>query len=335
MLNKNTCIIGNIYGLFVCLLLCHDVEIDNTLFIIDTVINKNTVKKEPKNTVWIDYTLRLQEGRMTARDEWRFFLQSKLRFWSIGLSKIYAQDNIPSVSPIVGFHKYSEIEDAPYLFSLYKDNFRLNSFELPHSWSGIKQRIRKGNIYGRHLGRTRQCINRYVSLLSPDDAQSELLKGKNYTVMNLQKMWNEASEYKKEFILQTFGINIKDLSILQSVSTIILTQPFIADAKLTIEEQMDLYRPYIEKYAKEGVVIKPHPREKIDYNEFFPDVTILPGGVPIQVFNVMGCHFERAVTVCSTAISSMVSNETEIVWIGTRVHPNIFKVYGEVPSPKE
>ena len=206
MLYKNSCIIGNIYGLFVCLLLCHDDEIDNTLFIIDTVINKNAVKKEPRNTVWVDYTLRQQAGRMTARDEWRFFLQSKWRFWSIGLSKIYAQDNIPSVSPIVGFHKYSEIEDAPYLFSLYKDNFRLNSFELPYSWSGIKQRIRRGNIYGRHLGRTRQCINRYVSLLSPDDGQSELLKGKNYTEMNLQKMWNEASEYKKELILQTFGI---------------------------------------------------------------------------------------------------------------------------------
>ncbi len=334
MIYKNTCIVGNIYGLFICLLTIPDEEIDKTLFIIDTVINKDAVKKEPPHTIWTDYTLRQQAGQLTSHDEWKYFFKSKLKFWSIGLSNIYAQDNIPCASPIIGFHKYTEIEDSPYLFSLYKNNFRLNAFDLPNTWSGLKQRIRKGNIYGRHLGRTKQCVNRLVSLLKPEDAQSELLKGKKYTELRLQEMWDGASDYKKDIILQTFGIERDELSKLQSAKTIILTQPFIKDADLTIQEQIELYKPYIEKYSDEGVIIKPHPRETLDYARFFPQATMLPAGVPIQIYNVLGVRFDRAVTICSTAISTMISKDTELIWVGTHVHPKILKVYGEVPSPQ-
>lgn len=335
MLYKNTCIIGNIYGLFVYQLMCPDDEIDRTLFFIDTVINKTTIKKAPKHTVWIDYTLLEQTGQLSSRDAWLFMLNMRLKYWWICFTNIFAQDNIPCASPIIGYKKYNEIEDAPYLFSLYKSNFRLNSFELPHSLSGLKQRLKKGPIWGNHLGRNKQCKNRYVSLLRPEDADMDLLKGKRMTEIKLDELWSAASEKKKALVLETFGIEKKDLALIQSANTIILTQPFMDDAGLSLKEQIDLYRPYVEKYEKEGVIIKPHPREKIDYKEFFPNITVLQSGIPMQVFNVLGTSFIRAITVCSTAVSSMMKDDTEIVWIGTNVHPKIHKVYGDVPFEKQ
>lgn len=332
MIYKNTFIVGNIYGLFVSLLICPEDEIDKSLFFIDTVINKSTVKNAPKNTVWIDYTLKEQAGKLSSREQWIFMLKMRLKYWFICFTKIYAQDNIPCASPIIGYKRYSEIEDAPYLFSLYKDNFRLNTFKLPKSLSGLKQRLKRGPIWGRHLGRNMLCVNRYVSLLNPEDRN---IKGKPITEIKLDKLWTAASNKKKEYILNTFGINKEELSNMQSASTIILTQPFIDDANLTLKEQIELYRPYVDKYENEGVIIKPHPREKIDYKEFYPNVTILQAGIPMQIFNVLGVNFKRAITICSTAVSSMMSDETEIVWVGTNIHPKIYKVYGDVPYNKK
>ena len=331
---KNTCIVGNIYGLFVYLLICPDEDIEKTKFFIDTVINKSAVKKEPKHTDWVDYTVRGQAGKLTARDEWKFMFKMRLKYWYIRFTKIYAQDNMPCASPIIGYKFYNEIEDSPYLFSLYKNNFRLNSFELPKTLSGLKQRIRRGPIWGKHLGRNWLCVNRYVSLLNPDDANSELLKGKKITEIKLEDLWNAASDMKKSYILDLFGIDKNELSKMQTANTIILTQPFIDDAGLTLEEQIEIYKPYVEKYAKEGVIIKPHPREKIDYSKIFPNAIVMQGGIPMQIYNVLGANFKRAITICSTAVSSMIKDDTEIIWAGTNVHPKVHKTYGDVPFKK-
>ena len=331
---KNTCIVGNIYGLFVYLLLCPDKEIEKTKFLIDTVINKSAIKREPKHTDWIDYTLPIQAGKFTSRDVWKFMIKMRLKYWYIRFTNIFAQDNIPCVSPIVGYNKYNEIEDAPYLFSLYKDDFRLNSIELPRTLSGLKQRLKYGPIYGNHLGRNKQCTNRYVSLLKPEDANSEILKGKKISEIKLEELWNVASEIKKSYILETFGIDKNELAQLQSAKTIILTQPFIDDAGLSLEEQIEIYQPYVEKYAHEGVIIKPHPREKIDYAAIFPNAIVMEGGIPMQIYNVLGANFKRAITICSTAVSSMMKDDTELIWVGTKVHPKVYETYGDVPFKK-
>ncbi len=58
----------------------------------------------------------------------------------------------------------------------------------------------------------------------------------------------------------------------------------------------------IEQYAfadgKKGTaVIKPHPRDLLDYRKEFPDEIVLDARFPMEILNFMDVQFDRVVTV--------------------------------------
>ena len=63
----------------------------------------------------------------------------------------------------------------------------------------------------------------------------------------------------------------------------------------------------IERYC-EGcrVLIKPHPRDGIDYGALCPDAVVLRGRFPVEVLNFFeGLHIRRAVSIVTTAMNNM------------------------------
>lgn len=82
-----------------------------------------------------------------------------------------------------------------------------------------------------------------------------------------------------------------------------LTQPQPWD----LEIRKQICHDVIAEYA-DGchVVIKPHPREVIDYKALRPDCTVIRGKFPVEVLNFLeGIHFKRAVSFVSTAMDSI------------------------------
>ena len=113
----------------------------------------------------------------------------------------------------------------------------------------------------------------------------------------------------------------------KDVDLLILSQPFVEDCGLSFEEMIELYKPYVEKYKH--VVIKVHPRDKFDYESYFPNVEIMTNQAPMQLLNAMGVVYPNALTVCSTALSAMPS-ETNRIYLGTKVNAKIYKIYGDL-----
>ncbi|WP_218667906.1 glycosyltransferase family 52, partial [Rodentibacter caecimuris] len=81
-------------------------------------------------------------------------------------------------------------------------------------------------------------------------------------------------------------------------------------------------------YDKEKLVVKTHPREKTNYQGYFPDVEVFNENYPSEILDVLGVKFEKAVTLFSTAV--YVYPKENVDFYGTKIHPKLEKRFGEI-----
>lgn len=303
--------------------MCEDGEWDRTIFYvgegIDEAYLKNLKKVVRFSSNYDDYATRAQ------------LLKIKMRAWYhrcryVCHTKLFAQDHLVFSSQLIGGMKYTMVEDAPGSYTTCLESKVRDVLPKP---TRLRPKLRRlllwGPVYGQYFGRNEYCEDRWVTEKS--DEQSPVLQGRHYTILVLQALWDSASERKKQYISRVFGLDVTILEPLQHSKTIIFTEAFSEDG-LSLEEAATMFAPYVERYKKDGVVIKPHPRDKVDWTKAFPDTKVLRTRVPMQILCIMGADFERAITVCSTAISSMKAG-TEIIWLRNSAHPKWMAIYGK------
>ena len=326
MINKKfkySCIIDTPYSLFLYLLMCKNGDWEKTVFFVGDGINESYLRSLKKvvrlSSNYDDYATRNQLFRIKLRA-----LYYRLRY--INHTQLFAQDHLVFSSQLIGRNKYTMVEDAPGSYTTCLGSKVRDVLPKP---TRLRPKLRRlllwGPVYGQFFGRNEYCENRWVT--EKGDEQSPVLKSKYYTLLDLQALWDSASEGKKQYIYRVFGLDDTILESLQHSKTIIFTEAF-AEEGLILEEAATMFAPYVEKFKDEGVVIKPHPRDYMDWNSVFPDVTILKTRVPMQILCIMGVDFKRAITVCSTAISALKS-DTEIIWLRDSAHPKWIAKYGK------
>lgn len=71
------------------------------------------------------------------------------------------------------------------------------------------------------------------------------------------------------------------------------------------------------------VVIKPHPRDGLDYAALYPQCTVIRGQFPIEVLNfIEGIHFRKAVSIITSALESIEFADEKI-----NIGPYIYDAY--------
>ena len=75
---------------------------------------------------------------------------------------------------------------------------------------------------------------------------------------------------------------------------LVLTEPL---CRLPVREK--IFRDIIAEYGQDAqVILKPHPRDVLDYRELFPEHIVLDGKFPMEILNfVEGLEFDRVVSV--------------------------------------
>ena len=82
-----------------------------------------------------------------------------------------------------------------------------------------------------------------------------------------------------------------------------LTEPHPVDVEARKRVCLDVIERYCEGCR---VLIKPHPRDGIDYGALCPDAVVLRGRFPVEVLNFFeGLHIRRAVSIVTTAMNNM------------------------------
>ena len=97
-------------------------------------------------------------------------------------------------------------------------------------------------------------------------------------------------------------------------AVLLVTQPLAEDGIITEDEKWALYREIVETYKGDGeLYIKAHPRELTDYRLVFPECKVIQNSFPAELFSLSGLVFNKALTLFSTAIHLIPSNEKVIL----------------------
>ena len=82
-----------------------------------------------------------------------------------------------------------------------------------------------------------------------------------------------------------------------------LTEPHPTDEDARKKVCIDVIEGYCKGYR---VLIKPHPRDMIDYEQLCPDAVVLKGRFPVEVLNFFeGLRIKKAVSILTTAMNNL------------------------------
>ncbi|MBO4808947.1 MAG: lipooligosaccharide sialyltransferase [Lachnospiraceae bacterium] len=114
-----------------------------------------------------------------------------------------------------------------------------------------------------------------------------------------KELVDRLTDEDKEIILKAFLRNRDELEhVLTNTDEgkdriLILTEPLC-----TLDVREQIFRDIIDMYKDQGViVIKPHPRDVLDYRELFKEYPIIDGTVPMEMLNFFPARFSKVVAV--------------------------------------
>jgi len=105
-----------------------------------------------------------------------------------------------------------------------------------------------------------------------------------------------------------------------------LTQPLSEDGTLSEKEKIEIYSEILSNYDLKDVVIKVHPREKLNYRNIFPKVEILDEYFPVELFKIFNIEPEKVITIFSSAVFGIAKREN-IDFYGTEINEKILKKF--------
>lgn len=313
---RNSCIVNTTYTLALYLLYMSMEEIQRTRFFVGPAVIDRIASRLP---VVYKFDTKDQFGRVRFWGLLKFRIKTILiHLFYILPTKVYGLDHLPFFEMILGFKKYILLEDAPEIFTRCLEVRIVSPRTAPMTVKGyICHWLRFGVLTGRRFGSNGQCVNRILT--DPKDVSSPILRGRKYELVDLKGLWAKASEVKRSFIREVFGIETDIMKSVEGCSTLFFTQPYYDDLKLTTEEWMSVLDPVLKQ---SGVAIKIHPRDTFDYAKYYPNVPILNCAAPMQLLCLDPVPFKKAITINSTAVSAMPDCVEKVV-LGAGVHPKI------------
>ena len=185
----------------------------------------------------------------------------------------------------------------------------------------VKAFLAKHNLIFIQNGYSKYCldmeVNDIASLLFPMYKHIEVPR----------KQLQERLTHEEKNIIMSIFIKNKE-AILAALNNkedgkenyLILTEPLCS-----LEIRRQIFEDLIEEYSKSGkVILKPHPRDEMDYEKEFPYVTVVEKMVPMEVFNFMiDKPFDKVISVLTDL------NGIDFAKEGIRLGPDFMDKYEE------
>ena len=238
-------------------------------------------------------------------------------FWDLGYLGTYLNiKGIPYTLHEDSLNSYQHIrENRPNYRYIFNDEERIaHKGVVPFGYSPYCEEVHVNEIAGVQVidGTADSAVTKIGKQTKSDGDTVEIRSVLDKLVEEpRQEMMHALSKEDKKIIFDIFLP--KDFKA-ERVDLLILTEPFAVTGRLPSEEaQIKLYKDLIEKYADRRVVIKAHPRDTLDYEKLFPEVTVIEKTIPMEVMNFdTNFHADRAITVASSAIYGLEQVDEKI-----------------------
>lgn len=159
----------------------------------------------------------------------------------------------------------------------------------------LKAFLAKWNLIFIQNGYSRYCVDMEVN-------NTSILKYpcSKYIEQPREVLVRRLTQADKNVILRVFMENMDMLEEQLATGShhekkvLVLTEPLCS---LDVREQ--LFKDLVEQYGQDAqVLIKPHPRDVLDYHRVFPQHIVLDGKFPMEILNfIEGLEFEKVVSV--------------------------------------
>ncbi len=326
---SHICIALNVYALMQYLLYhSEDVIMSKTRYFLGSGIPKSIADNIP-NSVYFD-TYKKSGLDLLVRRFNKLVLAffSKVKYPELNSAEIYAQDHQYIASCLIGRRSYTLLSDSQQFFSIQMNPGQVEWEKINKSNKTLSGRIEKilyGQLSVLKFGFNSQCKR----VLLTKANKSILFDKLAYEINSFEEHWAVSSEEKRLFICNCFGIEREDIDLLQNVDVLLLTQPLCDDAVLTEEEHLEVYRQVIDNYRNMTVMIKPHPRDIVDYKRHFSDCVVFGKPIPMELLALLGANVKIAATLFSSSVYCLGDN-VRIDWYGTGVYPKLLSFYGKL-----
>lgn len=189
----------------------------------------------------------------------------------------------------------------------------------------IKALLARHNLIFIQNGYSKYCLDMEIN----DDSFLKYHFDK-YKVVPRKNMETALDSLQKELMLKVFlpdADKIKEKVKGSESCTLFLTEAFPDITSVREEVAREIMRDYI---GEEKVVIKPHPRDDVDYEKLFPNSVVIHGKFPIEVLNYIdGIHFDKAISIISSVMGSINFVDEKF-----NIGPHIWEKYVDMPDLK-
>ncbi|KAA1152447.1 hypothetical protein EU510_10275 [Pseudoalteromonas sp. FUC4] len=223
------------------------------------------------------------------------------------------------------FKKYTEFY-GNVCTNLYLPFRKINRFEIEDGLgtykhlqgnNSLKQSI--SDFLNLKRGFLKNKVKKYILTMS-DDIPKRYLK--DVVEINIHDKWQNLSQPERDDILDVFCIDIEYLNKLNAKKILILTQCFSEDGFISESEKIAIYESIVSKYNEDDILIKTHPREKTNYKNIFPNISVIDDPFPFELISLHGIKFRKAVTLTSTSVFSF-NYDLDVDYLGTEPFPKL------------
>ena len=177
---------------------------------------------------------------------------------------------------------------------------------------GIKAWMAAHNLIFIENGYAKYCIDMEVNDISCCPYPLP-----NFIEANRNEMFDKLTEEDKRLLVGLFIENMPQLEEqLEKVpedmpKNLVLTEPL---CELQVREQ--LFKDVVDEYCDGAVsIIKPHPRDELDYKKVFPNDIVIEGKFPMEVLNyIPGVTFDKVISVCT--VPGAIRFAREVIFLG-------------------
>lgn len=146
---------------------------------------------------------------------------------------------------------------------------------------------------------------------------------KKYKEVPRRAMEQALSREQKQTMLRVFLPDAEQIEAQLadcSDCVLFLTEAFPQDASVRKLVADEILRDYC---GNAKVVIKPHPRDDLDYTALYPQCITIRGKFPIEVLNfIEGIHFKKAISIITSSLGAIDFVEEKI-----NIGPQIWDAY--------
>ncbi|MEZ9862458.1 hypothetical protein BCT07_04395 [Vibrio breoganii] len=131
------------------------------------------------------------------------------------------------------------------------------------------------------------------------------------STLNMNERWSLLPDSEKKEILSIFRVSIEDFEEITGESAILFTQPFSENrSDYSEDDKVKGYKELVESYSisESNLIIKPHPAEKTNYAEKFPESIVIRPSFPAELMPLLGVNVDKVLSVATNAAECFKGN---------------------------